>query len=218
MPGYQVKHETFALGDSDFHIRSLLDNRQYADGDGAAEAAGISSAAWPMFGLVWPSARILAGAMQTQDIAGKRVLEIGCGLALASLVIHRRHGDITASDRHPLAAGFLAQNLLLNHLPRLRYLDGNWDHANPALGRFDLIIASDVLYERDQPEALSQFIDLHSSTAVNVIVVDPDRGNRNGFCRRMVALGFVADMQRAALTQNTGEAYKGHFLNFRREM
>src|SRR5258708_6943164 len=63
MPGYQVKHQTLSLGDSDFHIRSLRDNRQYADGDGAAAAAGISPSTWPLFGLVWPSARILAGLM-----------------------------------------------------------------------------------------------------------------------------------------------------------
>ena len=216
MPGYQVKHETFVLGNSDFVIRSLLDKQQFADHDGAAADAGISSASWPLFGLVWPSARILADAMQTQDIAGKRVLEIGCGLALASLVIHRRHGDITASDRHPLAEQFLDENLRLNHLPHLQYRTGHWGEANPALGRFDLIIASDVLYERDQPEALSRFIDQHAHATADVIIVDPDRGNRNDFCQRMALLGYVLDLQRAALTQTTGESYKGHFLNFSR--
>lgn len=216
MPGYQVKHETFALGSSDFVIRSLRDKQQFTDPDGAAAAAGISSTSWPLFGLVWPSARILADAMQTQDIAGKRVLEIGCGLALASLVIHRRLGDITASDRHPLAAAFLEKNLLLNDLPVLPYQSGHWDRDNPALGKFDLIIASDVLYERHQPQILSRFIDLHANDAVDVIIVDPDRGNRNLFCRLMIGLGYVLDLRRAASVQTSGEAYKGHFLNFSR--
>lgn len=216
MPGYQVKLETHLLGSSHFEIRSLLDRQQYADPDGAAHAAGISSASWPLFGMVWPSARMLANAMQTQDLAGKRILEIGCGLALASLVIHRRLGDITASDCHPLTGAFLAENLRLNALPHLKYQTGHWGRENPALGRFDLIIASDVLYERDQPDTLSRFIDRHSADAVDVIVLDPDRGNRNGFCRKMEALGYTLDMQRAGTTQTTGEAYKGHFLNFRR--
>jgi predicted nicotinamide N-methyase len=216
MPGYLVKHQTFLLGTSDFRIRSLLDNLQYSDRDGTAEAAGISSSTWPLFGLVWPSARILADAMQTQDIAGKRVLEIGCGLALASLVIHRRLGDITASDRHPLAPAFLTENLRLNDLPVLRYEAGNWGRENPALGKFDLIIASDVLYERDHPEELSNFIDRHSNVPVIVIIVDPDRGNRSAFCKRMVALGFVMTVRRAARAQSTGEAFKGHVLTFSR--
>lgn len=216
MPGYQVKLETHVLGVSPFVIRSLLDRQQYADPDGAAHAAGISSASWPLFGMVWPSARMLANAMQTQNLAGKRILEIGCGLALASLVIHRRLGDITASDCHPLTGAFLAENLRLNALPALKYQTGHWGRENPALGRFDLIIASDVLYERDQPDTLSRFIDRHSADAVDVIVLDPDRGNRNGFCRKMAALGYTLDMQRANTEQTTGEPYKGHFLNFRR--
>ena len=218
MPGYQVKVESHLLGTSHFEIRSLLNRQQYADPDGAAHAAGISSASWPLFGMVWPSARMLANAMQTYDIAGKRILEIGCGLALASLVIHRRQGDITASDCHPLTAAFLAENVLLNALPALKYETGHWGRENLALGRFDLIIASDVLYERDQPETLSQFIHLHSADPVNIIVLDPDRGNRNGFCRKMDALGYTLDLQRAGATQSTGEAYKGHFLNFSRSL
>ena len=216
MPGYQVKFETHLLGTSHFEIRSLLDRQQYADPEGAALAAGISSASWPLFGMVWPSARMLANAMQTYDIAGKRILEIGCGLALASLVIHRRQGDITASDCHPLTAAFLADNVLRNDLPVLKYQTGHWGRENLGLGQFDLIIASDVLYERDQPETLSQFIHLHSADPVNIIVLDPDRGNRNGFCRKMEALGYTLDLQRAGNTQSTGEAYKGHFLNFSR--
>jgi predicted nicotinamide N-methyase len=216
MPDYQVKHETFALGASDFSIRSLLNNQQYSDPDGLAQAAGISSSSWPLFGLVWPSARILANAMQTQEIAGKRILEIGCGLALASLVIHGRKGDITASDCHPLAEQFLKENLRLNNLPPLPYKTGNWDRENPELGPFDLIIASDVLYEQGQPDMLSQFIHRHSRERVNVIIVDPDRAGRNSFCRKMITLGYRLSMHRAATKQRTGEIYKGHFLNFSR--
>jgi 2-polyprenyl-3-methyl-5-hydroxy-6-metoxy-1,4-benzoquinol methylase len=216
MPGYLVKTETFALGSSDFAIRSLLDRQQYFDPDGLAEAAGISSAAWPLFGMVWPSARMLANAMQTEPIAGLRVLEIGCGLALASLVVHRRLGDITASDCHPLTGDFLAHNACLNGLPPLPYETGNWGHENPRLGLFDLLIASDVLYERSQPEVLAAFIHRHAAPGAQVLLLDPDRGNRNGFCRAMQALGYSVDVQRAALSQSTGEAYKGHFVRCRR--
>ena len=215
MPGYQVKHETHWLGQSRFNIRSLLDRQQFADPLGIALAAGISSASWPLFGMVWPSARMLANAMQTEDLAGKRILEIGCGLGLASLVIHRRLGDITASDCHPLTEAFLLENTRLNALPDLKYQTGHWDRHNDGLGRFDLIIASDVLYERDQPESLSRFIHRHASNTAQIIVLDPDRGNRSGFCRRMDALGFELDLQRAGVAQSTGEPYKGHFLNFR---
>jgi len=216
VPGYQVKFETLSIGGEDFRIRSLLDRQQYADPLGEAEAAGISSAAWPLFGLVWPSARIMAGAMQSFEIEGKRILEIGSGLALASLVLHRRHGDVTVSDCHPLTEAFLRENLRLNDLPHLAYETGNWSRANPALGRFDLIIGSDLLYDREQPKILSAFIDLHSATEVEVIILDPDRGNRTPFCREMALLGYSHAATTAASHQESGEAYKGRFLNFRR--
>lgn len=216
MPGYQVKVESIAIGDDDFIIRSLLDREQFSDPRGEAAQAGISSAAWPLFGLVWPSARILAGAMADFDIAGKRILEIGSGLALASLVLHRRRGDITASDCHPLAAAFLLENLKLNGLPPLRHATGSWAHPDARLGRFDLIIGSDVLYDRAQPAVLSAFIDRHACAAAEVIIVDPDRGNRVPFCRRMSAYGYACSETKAASRQDSGEPYKGRFLKFRR--
>ena len=213
---YQVKFETLHMGGLDYRIRSLLDNQQFYDPDGAAERAGISSATWPLFGLIWPSARMLAESMQTFDVAGKRVLEIGCGLGLASLVMQRRGADITASDVHPLASAFLAENLRLNALKPVQFRTGDWANLDPGLGKFDLIIGSDVLYERDQPGTLSRFIDAHANDTAEVIIVDPDRGNRARFSQGMAALGYTHTAQQANKQQITGESYKGRFLTYRR--
>jgi predicted nicotinamide N-methyase len=213
---YLVKFETLTLGGLDYRIRSLLDRQQYADADGAAERAGISSASWPLFGLVWPSARILAGIVQGLPIAGRRILEIGCGLGLASLVMQRRGADITASDLHPLAAGFMAENLALNRLAALDFRTGNWSDSDATLGAFDLIVGSDVLYERDLPEALAGFLDRHAKATAEVIIIDPNRGNRAAFTRKMMALGFAHSETPAAEQQECGEAYKGRVLNYRR--
>ncbi|WP_394789674.1 class I SAM-dependent methyltransferase, partial [Rhodoferax sp.] len=154
---YLLKFETVKGSGDDLQLRSLLDRQQFYDPLGEAEREGISSSAWPIFGLLWPSSRVLAHVMQSFELDGKRILELGCGLALASLVVHRRGGNITASDCHPLAAEFLRQNLQLNHLPGMKYQTGNWSRPNPLLERFDVIIGSDVLYDRGQPEVLSQF-------------------------------------------------------------
>ncbi|RZL35592.1 MAG: SAM-dependent methyltransferase, partial [Rubrivivax sp.] len=123
MPGYAIKVQTLAIGGAaDLKIRSLLDRDQFADAAGAANALGISSAQWPLFGQVWPSGLHLAATMAIRPLtAGERILEIGCGLALASLVCHRRGGEVTASDIHPLAGAFLLENLRLNELVPMRY-------------------------------------------------------------------------------------------------
>ncbi len=212
---YQTKQETITGHGPDLQIRSLLDRLQFDDPSGEADQAGISSAAWPLFGLLWPSGRVLADTMVLFEIKGKRILELGCGLALASLVIHRRGGDITASDNHPLAAAFLLENLRLNDLPTMKYQVGNWTHNNLALGQFDLIIGSDVLYDRAQPETLSQFVSHHSAAAVQVVIVDPNRGNQGSFTRKMGVLGY-SHAQTVVTALPDGTAYKGKVHDYAR--
>jgi predicted nicotinamide N-methyase len=214
--GYQVKFESITGTGGDLQLRSLLDRQQFHDPLGEAEEAGIPPSHWPLFGLLWPSGRVLAQAMLTFEVEGKRVLELGCGLGLASLVVHRRGGDITASDCHPLAAAFLLENLRLNALPPMKYETGDWLRANPRLGLFDLIIGSDVLYDREQPEALSQFIDRHSAASVEVLICDPDRGNQARFKRKMGVLGYAHREERISALPGEGGPYKGRLHNYRR--
>lgn len=214
MPGYQVKQQTLNIGGTDYRIRSLLDLQQYADPLGKAEQAGLSASSWPLFGQIWPSARVLALAMDTFSLAGKRILEIGAGLGLASLVIHGRGGDITVSDWHPLSRAFLTENLLLNHLSPIKFETSNWTELRSELGKFDLIIGSDLLYERQQPAQLAAFIHNHAAPLAEIIIVDPDRGNRVDFCKHMNALGYGLSMRKAAKFLENGDRYKGRFLTF----
>lgn len=229
MPGYRTKQESIAIaGAPDLIIRSLLDRQQFSDPRGAAERMGISSAAWPLFGLLWPSGAQLAARLAARPVrGGERILELGCGLALASLVGHRQGSDVTASDCHPLAAGFLLENLRLNHLPPMKYRHGHWGRlplatkGAPALravhGRFDLIVGSDLLYERDDDAALAGFIDRHAAPAAEVWIVDPNRGNRPAFHRQMAARGFQM-REELLYTRASTEAprYRGRLLIYRR--
>jgi 2-polyprenyl-3-methyl-5-hydroxy-6-metoxy-1,4-benzoquinol methylase len=155
--------------------------------------------------------------MEVWDFGSSRVLEIGCGLGLASMVIHRRQGDVTASDYHPLTEAFLQANLLPNQLPAMKYLTGNWSRANPELGTFDLIIGSDVLYERSQPEQLAAFIQLHATPRAVVLIIDPNRSNRSAFNRCMSLLGFELSDSLIEGPLHDGSAYKGRLLRYRRE-
>jgi predicted nicotinamide N-methyase len=230
MPGYQTKQESLGIdGVAALNIRSLLDKQQFADPLGAAERMGISSAAWPLFGLVWPSGQQLASRIAAHPVnAGERILEIGCGLALASLVAHRRGADITASDCHPLTANFLRENELLNDLAPMPYRHGFWSTAEmqgaaPIVqsqqrieGRFDLIIGSDILYERDDSGALPWFIAKHANPGAQIWIVDPDRANRAAFTRQMAGLGLNVTEQRLdAVAALNVAAYKGRLLTYR---
>jgi predicted nicotinamide N-methyase len=228
---FETKQEVISInGADDLIIRSLLDKQQFSDPHGDAERMGISSAMWPLFGLLWPSGAELATRMALRVMtANERVLEIGCGLALASLVAHRRGVDVTASDCHPLAAQFLRNNLQLNALAPMQYRHGHWSSVLSPIGRdgvaasivvhgrYDLIIASDVLYERDAGALLPIFIARHAAENAEIWIVDPDRGNRAAFTMQMAHLGFQVREERLdkLATEHT-PAYKGRLLVYSR--
>lgn len=255
MPGYLTKQETIHIdGTQDLYIRSLLDRQQYSDPQGAALRLGISDAVWPLFGLLWPSGSELASHMAQQPlVAGQRILELGCGLGLASLVCHRMGADITASDCHPLAGDFLKENLRLNDLPPMKYRAGHWGSVEsiadaaeetadfdaaaqasaladgvaggfvaplgdlPVQGQFDLIIGSDLLYERDQFARLPNYICEHASASAQIWIIDPDRGNRSAFSRQMAERGYGVHETRLDRAETEAQAgYKGRLLVYAR--
>jgi len=218
VPGYDIKVERFAIERSaDLIVRSLKDRQQFSDPDGAAERAGISSATWPLFGLIWPSGRILADHMGTIDIAGRRVIELGCGLGLASMVMHRDGADITASDIHPLAEAFMRANELLNGMTPMPFRCGDWTHGDETLGRFELLVGSDLLYERSQAGDLSEFIDQHANATADVIIVDPNRGQRAAFRKLMAAHRFAVNIVVAPARVFDGVTFRGQILSFHRD-
>lgn len=216
MPDYQLKYETITVGHVEYAIRSLKDRQQFHDAGQLAAAVGISSATWSLFGVVWPSSRVLANRVGLLMLEGKRVLEIGCGLGLSSLVLHRMGMDITASDYHPLAQDFLDENVRGNALPPIKFQAGNWEADNPLLGEFDLIIGSDVLYEPAMAATVAQFIDTHSSDDAEVMIVDPNRGNRARFTKNMIERGYAHHFERFNVEAPAAARCKGRVLHYRR--
>lgn len=215
LAGYNVQTVTVRVGSDDYRLRILADKQQYHDPEGLAERAGISSATWPIFGMIWPVGIALAHEVSQLPIAGRRILETGCGMALSSLVLQRRGADITASDNHPLAAEFLAHNAALNDLPPVRYRNAPWGESNPDLGRFDLIIGSDVLYEPDHAALLAGFIARHAQPTAQVLIADPGRGYRGQLSKRLAAEGFARTEMPCRAGGSEIEA-RGRILSFTR--
>ncbi len=211
----RVRYQTFEFDGTDIHVRTLRDKQQFEDNEQEAEHLGISSATWPLFGVVWESGEVLARMMHTFDVSGLRILEVGCGIGLASIVLSVRRSDITASDYHPSADRFLQLNAKLNDLPPIAFVRTDWADTNLELGEFDLIIGSDVLYEELHVELLSKFIERHAKPKCRVIFIDPGRGWRAPFSKRMTAMGYAHDAHEA-ITSQLCESYKGSVLSYSR--
>lgn len=150
------------------------------------------------------------------EIEGKRVLELGCGIGLSSLLINRRGGDITATDYHPEAGAFLLANTRLNDDTEIPYFRAAWDDQESTHGNFDLIIGSDVLYEHDQLTPLARFIDNHARPHCEVVVVDPGRKQQGQFSRRMSHHGFSSLRKDAENVEGLPKPFTGSILTYTR--
>lgn len=205
--GYDIETTPYRIGTNTFHIRTLRNKQQFYDPEGCAEHAGISSASWPMFGVVWPAGLALAEEMSRFNIEGKSILEVGCGIGLPSLVLQQRGANIIASDYHPLVEEFLRHNTDRNGLAPIHFFKAPWLGPNPDLGRFDLIIGSDLLYERDHPALLADFLARHANPACHILLTDPGRTHSGRFSTNMTSQGYTR-------TESRLSCLRGRLLSF----
>ena len=213
-PPLQTRVDTHHFDGIAYRIRCLIDGNQFDDPDGVTEALGISSASWPFFGMLWPSGLLLADSLSREPLGAGRILELGCGLGMASLVINARGGDILATDYHPRAEVFLHDNSRRNALTDTPFQRLDWRVPDPDLGIFDLIIGSDLLYEPDHPLLLSEFLARHSDAMTRIIIVDPKRRLHVRFRKRMEAAGFTSQSDAGTPAQSAAFGFKGVVQRF----
>jgi predicted nicotinamide N-methyase len=145
----------------------------------------------PYFGVVWPSARALAG--EVLEARPCRMLEMGCGLAVPSLVAARRGFDVVATDFHPQVERFLELNREVQF--PLRYIEWDWHQQAPSLpdfdAGFDWVTGSDLLYDRSLPVPLARTMARAVAPGGRITLTDPARPYLQLFCDELTKnLGF----------------------------
>jgi predicted nicotinamide N-methyase len=120
-----------------------------ADWEALREDEALARRPVPWWARPWPSGLALARALAAAPPeAGVRIVELGCGLALPSLVAARAGAAVLATDRSTDAVVFAAHNLALNGLAG-DVAHADWAEHGDALvlrGPFDVVLASDVFY------------------------------------------------------------------------
>ena len=219
MSSVRVRYQTIEFGEIDIHLRTLRDNQQFSDPTGIAESLGINSTLWPLFGVVWPSSLVMSHFLLNYNLQNKRILEVGCGIGLASLLLNHLSADITATDYHPEVEKFLDINALLNGDRKIPFILADWKkeaHHSDEAELFDLIIASDVLYEEEHAALLAKFIQSHARPHCNVIIVDPGRGRQGKFIKQMANAGFSCMKSKPKHTDYLTEPFSGSILEYTR--
>ena len=158
----------------------------------------------PYWAAIWPSAIVLARHLSEWDLPGKRVLEMGCGVGLPSVVALDRGAKVTATDHYTLALDFARQNAEANTRRELETVHLDWHlPVEEDIGAFDLILAADVLYEQRNVPALASLIPDLLGPEGEVLVSNPRSRDTPNFHEMMQTKGFAHSTR--SMTARQGE-------------
>ena len=144
----------------------------------------------PYWADIWPSARILASHVGRLDGKGRSLLELGCGAGLVATAASLAGFRVCATDYYEDALRFTAVNVAEHTgvLPTTRLVD--WRALPTDLGRFDFVVGSDVLYERDYGGLVARAIDITLTRHGEAVIADPGRIAAADFVRDAAERGL----------------------------
>ena len=125
--------------------------------------------------VLWPSSSALAVMTSAaDDLTGKRIIEVGCGVGAAGLVAAALGAEVILSDIEPRALDIVQANADANQL-QVQTLAMDWNHPPEDLGTFDGILAADVMYDTGMMRGVLRFIRRHLRPGGIAAVTDPNR-------------------------------------------
>ena len=149
----------------------------------------------PYYAHLWEAAEALAHfiAARHSSMAGMQVIEMGCGLGVPSLLCGALGATVLATDFHPDNRPLIERNIAQNGLQgRIDYALLDWRDLSQALPAADLVVASDVLYDR-------QIIDPWTTAAMRlaggrapIYLADPGRDLLQTAVSQLESQGFSA--------------------------
>ena len=145
----------------------------------------------PYWADVWPSSLILAGRLLELDGSGQTALELGCGVGLSTLAATNAGFDVLATDYYQDALDVTRANVFRNLGRSARTQLVDWRHIPRDLGTFDLVFASDVLYEKEYALLLPIILCRVLQPQGTALIADPGRVAAPMFVEACEAHGLV---------------------------
>ncbi|MGV3707316.1 MAG: class I SAM-dependent methyltransferase, partial [Gemmatimonas sp.] len=144
----------------------------------------------PYWADLWPAARQLATTALEEHGAGRTLLELGCGLGLATATAVRSGFDVTTTDYYEDALHMARFNSWrVNGIePKTRMVD--WRAMPDDLGRFDVVMAADVLYERTYGTLVASAIARTLKPGGEAWITDPGRSGLDVFLEQAAVNGL----------------------------
>jgi ETFB lysine methyltransferase len=157
----------------------------------------------PYWADCWPSSRVLAEHVAELPGRGQRLLELGCGIGLVSVAAAGGGFDVLATDYYGDALEFTAANAERHALSNVDTRLVDWRKLPDDLGTFDVVAASDVLYESPQASQVAAALARTIAPGGLGLVSDPGRRTAVVFAEECAKQGLTA---RCVLRMPTTEA------------
>lgn len=154
----------------------------------------------PHWAEVWPSGLALADAILAapEIVAGKRVLELGCGLGTTAIAALQAGADLTVTDYADSALALCRLNTLENAGREPARVQLNWRRPHDEFLRvtgegFPVVLAADVLYEARDIEPLLRLTKRIVAPGGQLWLAEPGRPIAREFVKRAEASGWLRD-------------------------
>jgi predicted nicotinamide N-methyase len=146
------------------------------------EAAFDEEEFLPYWAELWPSGLALARHVAGLGLAGRRVVELGCGLGLPALAAALRGGEVLATDWAEDAIELLRRNAERNGV-LLRVARVRWSEPEPLLraAPWDIVLGADLLYEARNAEQLTELL---PRLGGEILLAEPGRPYAKEFLER----------------------------------
>jgi predicted nicotinamide N-methyase len=155
-----------------------------------SEADYVMDERLPYWADLWPSARILAETIRAEVGEGRRLIELGCGLGLATIAAMDAGFDVLATDYYEDAIHMTRANAWRNlgREPAIQLV--NWRLWPDDIGTFDVVLAADVLYEKEYAILVADCIARALAPDGVAFIADPGRLALPDFHARLPKAGL----------------------------
>lgn len=162
-----------AIGDREVKVEAVIDQDALIDMVKTQHDLDHFPYGW----MLWPSAIGLSKYIlsNAHRFAGKRVLELGCGVGMAGVTAAIAGGMVTQTDYLAGALELSSRNATLNGVETVACL-GDWrDFPESLIDTTDIVIGTDILYERSMHPYLKDLLPMFTKRGVPVLIADPIR-------------------------------------------
>ncbi|MDE0482134.1 MAG: methyltransferase domain-containing protein [Candidatus Poribacteria bacterium] len=201
LKSYPITHTTIQLSDREIQLTIVDDPDRFLDKLSREDSEG-----WlflPYWIYLWESAIGLARHISELDrpLSDKRVLEIGCGFGLAGITACQAGAKVVFTDFEHDALLFARHNVEQNGIDSAIFVQMDWN-ALCFQDKFDIILASDVIYEEQNWEPiLSSLQNLLSPDGV-AFFSEPNRKNADGFFKCLRDNGFTYQKSTCSISED----------------